>query len=239
MIKIAICDDDIKIIEKLKAELIKYQISYDLEFLVDTYHSGEELINSFKLDTYDLLFLDIYMKEIDGIEVLNNIKLLNLNLLVCFMSSDDSRIRELFSANVIGFIDKPICNDKLLGLFTDFYNIYKRKNSKSFVFKKNSKIFQILYDDIIMIESVQHKVIVHTANEKLEFRSKISDIWEQLTNEVEFAMPSRSYIVNLKYVTYSKSSIIIDDTIISIGRKYKEETLKKYLAYIELIGFKL
>ena len=72
-LNIAICDDETKFLEKLHRDLIEMQDS-DNEFVINEFDSGEELVKNYHANDYDIIFLDIEMKELNGMDTASFIR---------------------------------------------------------------------------------------------------------------------------------------------------------------------
>ncbi len=231
MIKIAICDDSQEDRELLCSLLstIAAQLHYEWELTIFT--NGLDLSNNEQ--HFDLLFLDIVMKGQDGIETLNTLN--QSDTLIVFMSTTNDRWRELFHHNVIGFIDKPLTLEE-----TSFYikkaldNIHNDK-AKLFTFNKQGKTYFLRYKEIMFFESMGHYVRIQTTTETVEYKGKLKDIWTIFSQETSFCMPNRSFVVNMNFVSISSKSQLHLEQLnrdISIGRTNKEETISRFMNYI-------
>ncbi len=233
MIKIAICDDLKSDRDNLSNLLYKISDKLDIHFELNIFTSGAELLSSNK--NFDIIFLDIVMENIDGIETLKQIR--NENAIIIFMSTTSDRLRELFSKNVIAFLDKPITEQSLQDAFVKAIELISNENS--FVYNKNGKVNVIRHSEIIYIECEAHYIKIHTKNDTIIYKGKIKDVFAELIGYKNFAMPNRSFIVNMQYVSLaSKSAFNVDmlNQSISISRTNKDETIMRFMSYLTSKG---
>ncbi len=233
MIKIAICDDLKTDRDNLSTLLYKISDKLDIQFELDIFTAGAELLSSSK--NYDIIFLDIVMDNIDGIETLKQIE--SKNTVIIFMSTTSDRLRELFSKNVIAFLDKPIKEQSLQTAFAKAVELIS--NEKSFVYNKNGKVHVIRHSEIIYIESEGHYIKIYTKNDTIIYKGKIKDVFAELAVFKNFAMPSRSFIVNMQYVSLASKSefhVEILNQSISISRTNKDETIMRFMSYLTSKG---
>lgn len=95
------------------------------------------------------------------------------------------------------------------------------------LFKKGSSKHKVFLNDIFFLESMKNNIKVTTRNKELVFYGSISNL-EQILRDQPFIRIHRSFIVNINYVESFTSSIVtINGSELPIGRKYKDETLKK------------
>ncbi len=236
--KIAVCDDSKEICQHithiLSSKLDAWNEAYDIQ----VYSSGEELCKALKSQSFELIFLDIMMGGMDGVATAQQIREFSSKSLICFVSSSDDRLKELFAKNVIGFIDKPIDTKRIQEVLQAAIQHLKVNQQQKFVFKKNGKTYSVAYSDIIYFESIQHNIELVTKDTRYIYRGRLYDVWESLQKQAQFCMPSRSFIVNMSFVSYSKSELVVsfNQLKITIGRKYKEETMQRFMSYLHKKG---
>ncbi|NBK97221.1 MAG: response regulator [Erysipelotrichia bacterium] len=104
VINIGICDDESHYLEKMEKLIADYFKRSDNQCFITKYKDGEELLN--KRAKLDILFLDIEMKKMSGIEIKNKLEMYCDNCKIIFVSNYDNRMKEAFGKNVIAFISK-------------------------------------------------------------------------------------------------------------------------------------
>lgn len=112
IINIAICDDNIEhinILEKYLFEISSVKIECDI------YQSGESLIDAYKnnIERYDVVFLDMEMNELNGIETANLIREFDEHIIIIFVTSHTEYMRESFKCSPFRFLLKPVDVDEL------------------------------------------------------------------------------------------------------------------------------
>ena len=122
MINIAVCDDDLEITKSINKLLMKYQDERDLDFTVDLFNDGSGLKSSIlKGKKYDLIYLDIEMRQMNGIATAKYIRSIDTTVLLIYVSNYDNYLKELFEVEPFRFMSKPI-NDKRFYMFLDLVN---------------------------------------------------------------------------------------------------------------------
>jgi DNA-binding LytR/AlgR family response regulator len=221
-----IIDDD-----NVYTEIIsKYIAKYDGLELVNKFSNPTEAIPFLKLEPVDLIFLDIEMPEMTGMEFIAYLKD-NLPQVILTTSHTEFAI-EAFKYNVIGYLVKPY-------KFEDFCLAVKKaeekkaKNSsvefkEKTLFVKNKKtIVKVNKADIKIIECIGDYVTLHTANKKYIIHSSMKSIESRFSQE-EYLRVHRSYIVRIDDIEdIEDDSISIGEKIIPIGKTYKNTVYKK------------
>ncbi|MBO4824468.1 MAG: response regulator, partial [Lachnospiraceae bacterium] len=111
MISIAVCDDSKHIVELLAAKICNILKKKNVQYLVDEYTSGIELLNH--IGKYECVFLDIDMPEIGGYEVAERIRSLKRDCCIIMATAQVSNFKPAFALNVFRFITKPFADNEI------------------------------------------------------------------------------------------------------------------------------
>lgn len=216
--------------EVLKAALLKYDPYFNI-----TSYSNEEVLIEDLMDNnkiFDLIFLDIYMPRINGIDIAKKIYSHSRNSKIIFVSSSDKYYSEAFNVFAFNYILKPIDPIRLKDILDQaLINIEEDRKNQINIFSKGYN-YMIYLKDILYVESSDKKVTYHLANRNsLECYNKLDDIYKLLPEE-HFIRCHQSYIVNLIHVTkLSNDYFYIGDQKIKISKKYSKASKDKYLFY--------
>lgn len=223
--RIAICDDEQiyidEILLKCKSFMPERKITYNCFF------SGEELLKSDIL--FDFLFLDIEMTGVDGIQVKEILEKQNSQVKIVFLTGHNERMMEAFGYNVIGFLTKPVQDDKLRTIIDKMKSHSDRRLVE---WEEDGKYFSFYAEDISYIEAQDKYTVVVVDKEKYLVRRTLKT-WEGLLPVEIFCKVNRSCLMNLKLFHKFKNEITLTDgKVIRISRKDKNLIEEKYKAYI-------
>lgn len=230
-----IIDDD-KLSRKLIEEFV--QRTEGLK-LVDSFPSAVDAVNALRKEEIHLIFLDIEMPEMSGMEFL---KSLNYQPQVVIISSKEKYALEAFEYDVTDYILKPVSYaryfkavDKAINRYNDKLrrkakNLDETENKDEIFIKKNSSLVRLKYDDIIWVEALENYVIVNSFDEKFTIHFTMKSIEKKLPLS-KFKRVHRSYIVNVNRITsIEDNSVVVEvedgSKIIPIGKSYKEKLMK-------------
>lgn len=224
MYKIAICDDNKEVCSQIEKLLLKYSDKKDIKIEIDVFYSGEDILkNISKGENFDLIYLDIEMKNISGIEVGKYIRNIKQNYIseIVYISGKDEYDRELFAVQPLNFIPKPIDDLKVINTF-ELAIKKSEKEKKFFEYKKNRIVHKVAIDEIIYFESVSRQIKIVTINKEDYFYGKLSDILALLA-KYKFIQTHRSYIVNYNHIRDFKYDEVVmsngDNLIISKAQR--------------------
>ncbi|HBF89344.1 MAG TPA: DNA-binding response regulator [Bacteroidales bacterium] len=230
-----IIDDD-----KLSRKLIEEFVHRTEELnLIDSFPSAVDAINALRKEEVHLIFLDIEMPEMSGMEFL---KSLNYQPQVIIISSKEKYALEAFEYDVTDYILKPVSYaryfkavDKAISRYNDKLrrkakNLDETENKDEIFIKKNSSLVRLKYDDIIWVEALENYVIVNSYDEKFTIHFTMKSIENKLPLS-KFKRVHRSYIVNVNRITsIEDNSVIVEvndgSKVIPIGKSYKEKLMK-------------
>lgn len=109
MLDIAICDDDNSFAGGLEKTLCRMEKTYGLKFEIDVYQDGCSLVKEVMSGKrYDIICMDIQMREMDGVEAARQIRKLDRVVELIYVTSYDSYMKEVFEVTPSGFIVKPL-----------------------------------------------------------------------------------------------------------------------------------
>lgn len=219
--------------EPLALEVIKSHISQvqGLE-VVGAYQNALEVFEVLKTEPIDLIFLDIQMPVLTGIEFL---KSLSNPPKVIFTTAYRDYAIEAYELEVVDYLLKPISFTRFFKSINKYFALRTAESpvqvketvheEAEFIdVKSNKKTFRIRLQDISYIESLKDYVRIHLPDKRITSKEKISD-FEGLLPE-HFMRVHRSYIVNLRAITaFTTHDIELGDQEIPIGISYKNQVL--------------
>ena len=231
---IAICDDNLEHINILEKELFEINKAHKIE--CDAYQSGESLIKAYKNspERYDIVFLDMEMETLNGIETANAIREIDEYVIIVFITSHTEYMRESFKCSPFRFLLKPVDTEEL----KEVMGAVREKLSKSkkvLTFNENKALHRIFCEDIIYCESRDHYVYIHTKDETYKLCKSLSDLYKSLDNTIIFRVHS-SFVVNFHYIKIVKNSFIElyhCEEKVPISRSYRKTTLEEYTNFVE------
>lgn len=224
MYRVGICDDG----EQICAHMEKIVQSYAEERMkrMETmlFYSGETLCDYLKQgNRLDILFLDIELFEMSGIQVGDFIRnqLQDRCTQIIYISGKSGYAMELFKMQPLDFLVKPIAAETVYEVLDRADRELQRANTM-FEYKLGKEFIKIPYGQIRMFISYGRKVEIATDKGKFEYYGKLKELKEKLP--CDFLMIHQSYIVNINFVrrfTYEEAELM-DDTILTISRPYRK-----------------
>lgn len=232
MIKVAFCDDEVKILEnfslKIKREFEKLNCEIDL---YTTAHSIE-LLEYLKSCPVDILFLDIDMPTINGMEIAESLLNSEIKTLLVFVTGQDVLVYKSFEYHPFGFIRKTYFDEEITGVVKDLVEEIQ-KSSDTFLFKTNDSFNRIKLKDILFFESESNYLNLHTTDTVYKFRSTLLAIEKELSAK-GFIRTHKGFLVNQEHIfsVKSESIILTDREVLPIGRTNRDEIKARIMRYM-------
>lgn len=209
--RIAICDDDRRQIDTIKGYLNDALVG--ARYTVIEAESGEELIELCKDENLDLVFLDIEMKKLDGIETGKEIRRMNKDAVIVFVTGFKDYALQAFGIRAFDYIIKPLTQKKFDVFFNDVKKRLKEiqfrneKDSRLLV-KSKSVMAELSYDEIVFFEKSGHQIVVHVdSGEEFSYYNSFRELKKEL-GEGLFVQCHQGYIINMDFVTSYRGKVI-------------------------------
>ncbi len=237
MLYIAICDDDKYFRMRERQLIIDYINKLNYKCIIDMFTSGEEILAlKDKIKKYNIIFLDINMYQIDGIETAKKIRHFTEETYIVFVTAFIKYSLEGYKVNAIRYLLKDdIYLDKLIAecleaiLYKINYKIYK----KTFDFQEGKK--ELYLDDILYIDSNLHKLTFHliNINQKEYTMYDRLDMVHELLKESGFCRIHKSYLVNLEYVESIEryKTVLTNGIILPVSKSKYLEAKETIICY--------
>lgn len=230
--KIAICDDEIEYINDVERHLKEYFSNHGLSYTLFKYDNGVALLNSD--NDFDIVFLDIEMPDINGIELGKRLQTANPDLVLIYITAYNHYLDEALDLGITRFFDKPIDEKRFYKGLEKAIEKLDRTELQIHLRNSDNGIATVKMNDIIMVEIENRKTKIITKNEVYYSKNNIK-YWRERLNKSYFESPHNSYIVNTNYITYfCKEYIILDEKYnVPISYPKRAEFKKKFMMLLE------
>lgn len=228
-LKFAICDDLQQEREKICTMVNTYIYIHHYIATIDEFSSGEELLSA-DYTVYDLIILDIFMGDLNGIQTANELMNSKASAKVIFCSTSNEFAAESYEVNALRYLTKPVDKEKLFQTLDRYFHAYTAM--KMLTYKCNRMEEHILLSDVLWIEADKHKCILHTIKGDIITTTTFAQFCEQLET-MDFIKPIRYALVPLRMIVAVPTNELKlrDGTIIPIGRKLRQEVKDAYMDY--------
>ena len=231
MIRILVIDDCKKDAIRLSDFVSEYldhaKIVYEIDIL--NYLDGLDI----KGYDYDIVFCDIVIGDVNGIEFLKRFKKVKGDVIVCLMSRYKRFAIDGYSVGSLAYLLKPINKQKVIYLMNNIINEYLYL--EKYIDDNRISPFKIHLKHIVYIEFLnKHSHVVLDNAETVITRVSINE-WEKILTSKYFCRCHRSYIINYSLIKNlnNKELVMKNGVTIPISRNYKTSFLLGYYSYVQ------
>lgn len=229
MIKIAVCDDDERAIQRTLEILQNYK---NAQISADAYTSGEALLAAGI--KYDVLLLDIDMEGLNGIETARRVRETDREVKLIYITNYSDYTIFAFAVHAFAYLLKPLKEEELFSQLDEArrYGISAAGQELEFSFREG--IVRVNSSQILYFEYLGRQVLCHTALQLWHLKRKINEVAQEM-RPYGFAVPHKSFVVNLYAVQciHGYEILLTDGSRIPLSQKksvaFRGE-LNEYLA---------
>ena len=214
MYKVAICDDDSLQVSNLETHISEYFDEINVQYEIDGYYKGDRMVNTMsgQIDNYHLIFLDIEMEGLNGIETAKLLRNIDKNFILIYVTSYEQYALESFEVSPFRYLIKPVSIEKL------------------------REVLQISLDNIVCLYSeFGRKIHLElVSGSDTSFYGRISAIEKELP-PTHFVRVNSGTMINLNHIaSFNRNDVtMINGSCIAISRSRKKVVRTAYSHFIE------
>lgn len=222
MFRIAICDDENRILEDLSRMVLELIPDAD----VSAFGEGRALIDGADKAGYDVVLLDIDMPDLNGLEVAAFFQAADRKPLIIFVTSHDELVYDSLQLHPFGFVRKSYLDKELKKVLEDAVEEVSSRD-KHFFFHTASGDIKLQMDDILYFEAEGNYIKIKTGSDEFRFRETMQALEISLKSD-GFIRVHKGFLVNQEAVKIINSDKLVlnDNTEIPFGRSYQENARK-------------
>lgn len=241
--QVLICDDEKEICDILADKVRKH----DPEAEIRICRSAEELLAM--EGSPDLLFLDIQLPGMDGMEAARSFRQRNRNTILIFVTAMEEYVFQAFDVGAFHYLVKPFSDERFTEVLTKAVDQYRstakaeaeqressEQNGKFLLVKTGASHIRVNFEKIVYAEVFNRKIILHLADgTEIEYYGRMSELVRQAG--ADFFRTHRSYLVHFKYVLkYNASTVYLEQGTALMARQNYAEFVQQYLKYNQREG---
>lgn len=209
LIRIAICDDEKHMSDHIRAMASDFFRKKNREIQLRTFSSGEELLSYD--GQIDILFLDIQMKGMDGIETARKLRDSKFRGFLIFITVLKEMVFQSFEVQAYDYLVKPVEEKQFEKTMERLYTSMQNASEDSLLVQKGYEGRIIREEEIVFCEIIDRKIYLNLASgEVVDYYERIENLETKLGSH--FFRCHRSYLINLKYLKgYKNGTAYMDN----------------------------
>ncbi|AZB29861.1 LytR/AlgR family response regulator transcription factor [Chryseobacterium balustinum] len=205
--------------------------------ILGSFSNAPAALEFLKTNAVDLIFLDIEMPLVNGLEFA---KMLPKDCLIIFTTAYSQYALKSYELDAIDYLLKPIEKPRLEKAIEKailYHQLLSQgtvkntveSNTKEFLFiKADRRFYKLNFDEIKFVEGLKDYVVIHTKTQKLITAMNLKTIHQKLSAEI-FSRVSKSFVVNLNSIdSFDNHTIYIDESEIPLGEVYRSAFFTAY-----------
>ena len=223
--KIALCDDNPSELKKINDNIDAFLLSENLSDSseIKTFLSADEVLRYTEQNgQFDLLFLDIVMPGMNGIELAKELRSNDRKSMIIFLTTSSEYAVSSYQVDAFYYLLKPYSSSDIHSLLSKVFNKLESEKSTSIVVKESGKLTKIEIHNIQFLESIKHMIHFHLRDSSIiSCYGTINEFSDLLLSDERFVRCHKSFIINMNFVKSLSSSYFImqDKVIIPISRQ--------------------
>lgn len=235
MIRVAICDDDLSVLNGINVLIDQYREKCNQEILYAAFNSPLELLAEIEKGVrFDVLFLDVIMPGENGINTAKEIRQYDNVVKIIFLTSSSEFAIQSYTVGAYFYQIKPIWEEDFFGLMDSVISECRKAQSSSLILRCKNGITRIGLDQLEYCEVIGRTLLFHMDNGAvLESVGSMDELCGQLTQYKNFLRPHRSFLVNMEYIQSISYKAIKMDSLVKIPIPHGKcsEVKNVYLKY--------
>ena len=227
MLRIAICDDEPEARDALRFQLEKALIE-QTEEVVYEFGAGTNAVSWLRKHPgeVDLLFLDVEMDNMDGMEAARQIREFDGNIMIVFLTGYADYVFDGYSVGALDYILKPVTVQRLMELLHRVRVKLEQEENLSFSFKNADGTWRFPLQEILYFYSDRRKVSLVTKDKEYTFYAKLDEIGKKLDGQ--FVRIHQRFLVNPSRVDYlGGDTVTVGGQELPCSRNYRKQAVKR------------
>lgn len=238
MINIVICDDDARELQKTKDLCHSYAGEHkEIDIRVECFTLAADLLKRITDGqcNYDILLLDIYMPELNGVDLARRLREGQDNCQIVFLTTSKEHAVEAFSLHAAHYLVKPYTAAQLNNALDKTIAAVEKAKKSSVLLKTSAGLQKINMSDILYSETDKHIQMIHLQDGiSLQVRMTSGELFDLLSCDKRFYKCGSTYILNLDKLTkITTKQIVLEngDELLMQRRQYKE-LVDRYTSFL-------
>lgn len=231
VLNVAICDDEPIIVNQVKDILKSYSHEKNLELNVVEFYNAETLYAYLKNGKCDLIYLDIKLDNMNGVELGRKIRENYKDYItkIAYISAEEGYERQMLDVQPLTFLSKPLSKEVVIKTLEKAITAKRQLEERQvFTYENKKKVYRVPLNEIIYFECMNHNIKIVTVSGSEEFYGTMTNVINQINSDT-FLLIHRSYLVNFENIRKAEfdSLIMINGEVLMISRLKRQEVREK------------
>ena len=240
-VEIAVCDDEQVHIDRIVKYIDVYSEESEININITSYNSGMALLKDIENDDlkYDIIFLDVEMPEINGVDMARQIRKITQDVIICFVTSFDKYAIQAYGVEALAYVVKPVAYAELKRVLSRAvvlvqYTFDYKEAEERYIevpVSRNTRIVDVR--TIQYIEKRRNKCVLHCTDAEITCYETLKEICSKLDQNI-FIYVHQGYIVNFDAIKEVKENVVClgDGVEVPLSRSHYKEVKNRHMSKI-------
>ena len=235
MLSIAVCDDETMDCCNLCVKIRKIMDELQMPCFIRSFYSGAELLRAD--EPFDIIFLDIIMNDLDGLETARLIREKDFDRFLNFVSSSREFVLDAYDAEPYWYLLKPVEDQKLKRILQKIIRKKEIHTPEYLLVSREREKKKLYLEDLYYFEIRGREMDIHHKEGVFTYYKKMGVLEKELQGK-DFFRCHKSYLVNLKYISgYNRQELILDNgEKLPLAKRRYEDFSREILRYMKVNG---
>lgn len=230
MIRVAIIEDEPSCVQNLRNQLQRFEEENQTVFQITVFRSALELVGNYQ-PVYDILFMDIEMPLMDGISAARQIRTMDEQVLIMFITHAAKYAVRSYEVQAIDYILKPLSYPAFALKMKKVLRHLRNRRDDFVLLQGQGAVFRILMENIFYVEVIGHQLLYHTAEGDFSVRGSLKNAAAALDHE-RFVRCNHCFLINLDYLQEIKDDdVVVQGHVLKVSRSRRKELLEALFRY--------
>lgn len=200
LVRIAIVEDEEELYDYYSKMLEAWGEANDARLILTYVGSSEEFLFKYdKQNVFDIIFLDVWMNDMNGMELAREIRKYDQNVQILFLTGNPEYVFEGYEIGAVRYLIKPIDESRLKQALDACMEKLKNRTEDYLIIKYLGENLKLSRNEIIYVKVEGHYLQMLTVSKRYEWKASLKEMLAKLDSD-RFVMANRSVVVNLEYV---------------------------------------
>ena len=230
MLQAAICDNEEFFTQKIKSLLADLLKQYEIDAQIEPFVSAQTFLQACETRRYDLVFLDVELGEIDGMNVACEMRTTNPDAILVFVSGFVRYAVQGYKVRAFRYLLKQELEEEFPLCIQEVLQEIKRQKQTLSIKTVEGATVTVRLSDILYLESKNHNVSIHTAGGEYLVHDTLNHLCAQIPSE-DFMRIQRSFCVNMRSVVQVKGNTVqlTNKTVLTARRQAGPKLMRRFL----------
>lgn len=225
---IAIIDDEPMMIKATAHAISNYGQTHSCNINISTYSDGDSFLQDFSAGKFHILFMDIYMPGKTGVDVAKEIRDIDNDVMIIFLTSSTDHMPDAFSCHAFDYVIKPIKKEHIEKCLNDCLKLLSRMpsvNDRFIELVDNGNNIKVFLNNLAAVTVSGHTVFVYTIDgNEYQAKQSFSSLTSDFAEDVNFLLVNRGVLINMDHITEFKDGMCCLSDGTSYAVKVREKT---------------